>query len=38
MEVYMFVEIDDFGCFICIEEVMLMFKGRESDRDLGSVR
>ncbi|MCL7650505.1 nuclear transport factor 2 family protein, partial [Klebsiella pneumoniae] len=38
MEVYMFAEIDDSGRFIRIEEATLMLKGRESDRDLGSVR
>jgi len=38
MEVYMFAEIDDSGRFIRIEEATLMLKGRESDKDLGSVR
>lgn len=38
IEVYMFAEIDDSGRFIRIEEATLMLKGRESDRDLGSVR
>ena len=38
MEVYMFAEIDDSERFIRIEEATLMLKGRESDRDLGSVR
>ncbi len=38
MEVYMFAETDSTGRFLRIEEMTLMLKGKERDRELGNAK